>query len=675
MQPSHVQLLSAYQCRTRVGALFDSSARRRRLRKPMSAAGDEVEDIALIHADSSESVVSGGSTDVDAGEAERPPKRHCIAVDRPSEPRSAAAADCTARPLAVLEQARLPPLPPGPSSVEEFATWPNALVSRVFASPSGEVGTDTHGNSGSSSNSSGNLVADLQVCLGASASSVLSEASRARMRMSVQAMLSSGIALHTDYAGKQSPEAAMSMLSCALEAIGFQTPLGWCKLWRATDVSPLSLKVIRDGPHRPCHLFPGVQHLLPEKAFEKIRQLRPKGHPRKAEMDKFAAAAAYTKQKHFLARGMPFDWSLKCSQCLLHPGEACPLNWQPCLEAEPCSGDTDAGATCNRRARWNIAGTQCTPFTEFGRRMGLGDPDTESWNIWSSHCGQLRYDVTVLENSKQFPLEEFERTLWPAKVVSIVIGPTALGWPLQRQRLFASAINQDTYIWCGPPSGVGVLAEFMSIFGARVMVDAAFFEGRDTPEQRDKFLREICRTRGTWPQAGGKLSVIELLPPGERRNLQRLQELIARQPSRFVGELGKSVADLSQNPDMRLRCGKLFPPLMKSSKLCVCGPSDAEFLTPSEVNFAHGWASIPVRGNEAFRRASSSLSGLTIAEQQSLSGNAMHLPTFAAWLLYTAANIFPKSAINTLSPQIGPPGQDEGEDSEFDFSQGDSVAP
>lgn len=551
----------------------------------------------------------------------------------------------------------LPPLPNGPMTVDEFAAWPKTMCDRLLNIPP---------------------LKPLAPCPGSSLArpmSMVDESPQlAKRKFCLQVMGKHGIVVHTDYSGKQSPEAGFRIAETALVNAGIELSEDWCRFWRATDVAHLCQRLIMIGPHAPAHVFPGVQHLLPLKSFDAVCALRPPGHPKKAAVQKEEAAQAYTQQARFLDRSRPHTWDLKRDGCLLHPDTTCHVCWQ--------ATDDDRQS----RIKWAVAGTQCTPFTTFGKRLGLSDPDTEAYNIWSSHVTSLPYDIVVLENSSHFPISMFREQAEPdAQVFAIIVGPELVGWPLRRTRLFAVSVRRSSMLWLGPETDEEVARDFFLTFGAKTKTDAAFFSGVDTEQQRADFMKSVCESRGTWASSGNiaDLSARVVLPPGEKRNLDKLQRLVEECPDRFLGPSGRAVCDVSQNPERRRRLGHLMPPLMRSSKLmCIGTDCEPALLTPAEVSFAHGWPSIPSAANKKYEWAAAALQRLTPSQQQTLSGNGMHLPIFTSWLLYIAAHTFPRAEVEGLPPRLTDPTcvaqgiakMPSKSDAEFDFEDDESAS-
>jgi hypothetical protein len=226
-----------------------------------------------------------------------------------------------------------------------------------------------------------------------------------------------------------------------------------------------------------------------------------------------------------------------------------------------------------------------------------------------------------------------------------------MGWPVHRKRLFATGINQSTMVWCGPLSPADIREQFMSMFGAKVMVDADIFANTDSAEGAQAHLKELCGRRGVWPRTGQRMHVRDVLPAGAQGRYDKYMVAKSKASQATVSLKGDSdsfICDLSQNPDKRFRAGKWMPTVARSSAMCslnTAGPtSGGHLFTAAEINLAHGWPCLQVPGvrtgsNEDF---SGNLhydeQKLTIHQQAQLAGNSMHLVTLAAWLMYVLAN-------------------------------------
>lgn len=241
--------------------------------------------------------------------------------------------------------------------------------------------------------------------------------------------------------------------------------------------------------------------------------------------------------------------------------------------------------------------------------------------------------------------------------------------------MFATAINQETLVWCGPMSPADIQEHFLSIFQAQTMVDGDVFAGSDSDVNTQRHIQEMCCRRGVWPPAGQRMHVRSLLPVGAQARYDKyceaMQANAARADQAAVPQKADSpadgsaadqavkvaahqaavplkqdgfVCDLSQNPDRRFRAGSWMPTVARSSVMCSLTAEGAtlggHLFTPAEINFAHGWPSLQIPGVHAGSQVSLEASSLRLSahQQSQLVGNSMHLVPLAAWLMYVMAN-------------------------------------
>ena len=238
-----------------------------------------------------------------------------------------------------------------------------------------------------------------------------------------------------------------------------------------------------------------------------------------------------------------------------------------------------------------IAGTVCLGWTPFGTRQGLAHSSTESWLLWIHEMRMQGFDIIFHENSSEFPVELFEKGLGKGKylIITIVLGPDVIGWPVRRTRRFSAAIRIGALVWIGAAARAEVRKLFMQIFGKRVVTDAAFFSDLD-----DEIA--VVGERLAWAQAVGA----SLNPDPSQQALEhffKTSKTKARVSAyrlavpRKAGSSGGMAADISQDPRQRFRGGAMLPSLTRSSDL-VCF-RDAEDLaghiyTQKELAFSQG---------------------------------------------------------------------------------------
>jgi hypothetical protein len=234
-------------------------------------------------------------------------------------------------------------------------------------------------------------------------------------RTNIEAMLKNGLMCHTDFSGKQCPEVLLDMMAQAMSVQKFDVPWDWLRFHRACDISKLSLHVMRESKKPPDHVFQDLTDRLPAIVRNKIMSLRPTATASRSE-----ATQAYEDMNTYLVENKEVAFGLgHCSaSCILHPGQACPITWTP-----RDTGCGDCVPQSEQPIIVNIAGTMCTPWSSYGKRLGLADSATEAWHVWSNEMAALKPDIVMLENSPRFPVDIFESKLPEHQVVWIHISP------------------------------------------------------------------------------------------------------------------------------------------------------------------------------------------------------------------------------------------------------------
>jgi hypothetical protein len=153
----------------------------------------------------------------------------------------------------------------------------------------------------------------------------------------VQALYQFGLVLHTDFSGKQCPETVFRMQERAFAHEGFQLPAKFVSSWRSCDNARLCQKVMCNSAAPPLHVFQDLFCRLPPAHQKQVAAMRPPPLPRKPSPEEVVAASdAYGFMGQFLLKRSEeiFRPGATSKGCLLHPGESCPVMWNPQAAAE-----------------------------------------------------------------------------------------------------------------------------------------------------------------------------------------------------------------------------------------------------------------------------------------------------------------------------------------------------
>ena len=147
------------------------------------------------------------------------------------------------------------------------------------------------------------------------------------------------------------------------------------------------------------------------------------------------------------------------TRCMRHPGQVCTIEWQP-----------PAGvAGILRPITWNFAGPLCTPWTYFGSRLGLADPATESWQMYTTVGNASSHDLRTMENSVDMPKQLYRDGMSAERwqIVSLIVDTKARSGASRRRR-WQTAINMEPLVVCWP-----FVLSFVNLSDAVCWSDAA----------------------------------------------------------------------------------------------------------------------------------------------------------------------------------------------------------
>ncbi len=459
----------------------------------------------------------------------------------------------------------------------------------------------------------------------------------------MEAMLDSGIAFHSDYSGRLCAEAGFLLAGEGMRMAGGRLQKDWFVKWGACDINSLCQRLIAESTPPPEHSFRDLLSTLPDWAVEAVKELRPTLGASDEE-----AKACYDRQAEYLDanRNKLFSPKRRCSACLLHPGRQCHVQWQHSPEVP-----SDA-----RPLTWNVSGAMCTPWTPFGARRGLADPATEAWHIWSTAMSLSGHDLITLENSHAIDMQLFPSAISKGPhsytFVPLIFSVDEIGFPNARRRSWHTAIKDESVVWVGPRTPEAIREAFLGFFGCTVRLEADDFLV-DSPEAEQEVRRDIARTRGVFSsRTEGQLPITALLCNTALQRFNAYKQIYEEDAQDRIGLAGTFVADISQDPTARRRCGSWLPACTRSSQFYSF--SRGRFLTPLEVDVSQGWPLstdgpygdvLPVQSTR-----------LTLSQQRSVSGNGMHLAQVGAAMAFVMAHCIKREVLLRMLPPVRWPG-------------------
>ena len=496
-------------------------------------------------------------------------------------------------------------LPEGPASLAELADWP-AWVAKVLCSPHEHMPASRP---------------DWQT-----------------RRDTMQTLLRFGLVLDTDFSGKGCAEVAMQCLLAGYEKIGMRVPKHALTFWRACDIDLVCQEILceADSPVGAKHVFKDLLSRIPEQHQRAIQGLRPPaGAKAEVRAHAYAQQAAYL-QEH---RHACFSKDVPGMACLKHVGQRCPVTF--------VRDEHEASRSAVPPLHINISGAMCTPWTSFGSREGLSDPNTESWHLWSTQMQVEQPDIVTLENSPLMPKELFQGRMAETHLLrSICFGPEDLGRPERRQRLLSSAIKLSSLVWCGPDSEEETAALFEEFFFRRVVLEADVYAGLDPEGSQEAKYELFIKHPGVYGLAAKSAPLADVL----LGDIKGRYEILRESAEHMQGFSGAFVGDLSQNPKERFRGGGWLPTATRSSRLVCFNKGDWVF-SPKELNFSQGWPTIDGFCDAYKAAAPADFSRYGPSVNNALTGNGMHLLALSAWHAFLLSHVVRRDVrLPTLRP-------------------------
>jgi len=157
----------------------------------------------------------------------------------------------------------------------------------------------------------------------------------------------------------------------------------------------------------------------------------------------------------------------------------------------------------------------------------------------------------------------------------------------------------------------------------------------------------LMSKRGFWTKSTPALE--DFFSPGaERSRLAKYQEVF--QDLTRVGPTGAMCADISQDPEHRLRCGPWLPALTRSTQLVSL--SRSHIYTPNELDFSQGWPSLEMEPCKKYQSCMpvASWSDFAPLDRQHLLGNGMHLFQLSCIWQYVLSNLLLRDDLQRWNP-------------------------
>ena len=206
----------------------------------------------------------------------------------------------------------------------------------------------------------------------------------------MEAILESGLILHTDYSGKGTAEQAHRLLGFEMKKQGLTLDDFWFVAWHANDVAPQCQRILLADEEGAKHVFSGFAGMLPPGDREMMNSLRASVVSPPAVRER-----GYLKQREYLRKhgARLFGPHALAGNCLRHPDAQCPMQWV----------DPEGTPQHCRPLKHNFSGPVCLGWTRMSQsREKLAHPSTEAFYTWLEMMVHSDFDLVTMENAEDF---------------------------------------------------------------------------------------------------------------------------------------------------------------------------------------------------------------------------------------------------------------------------------
>ena len=331
--------------------------------------------------------------------------------------------------------------------------------------------------------------------------------------------------------------------------------------------------------------------------------------------------------------------------------------WEERLTQQPSGQSEDDPLP--RPISCNISGLICTDYTFLGKRKGhigagLTQPCHEVW------CSERKYlacnnleDWFFTENSSHYPVQthQVEALAESHGVQHVTFCPSDMGFPMRRRRMFSFGYTHEHWAWVGPQSQAEVQSAFASMFCRDVQLTGDVYAQAD-PELLQKFVVARVKQRRTHLPAGWENMAMEdyltaLLPLGAMVRKSAYEKL--RQERE--GLAGNFLADLDHNATCGPASGPLMPALDTHAN--IYSWQCQRLFLGQELLQAQGVDMFPsLAGARGLSPLASVFNRFEDSALRFFAGNGIHVPAYAAWLMFCMGNVRPREELSLLPRQM-----------------------
>lgn len=235
-------------------------------------------------------------------------------------------------------------------------------------------------------------------------------------------------------------------------------------------------------------------------------------------------------------------------------------------------------------------------------------------------------------------------------VLSLVLEPSTLGWPVRRKRRFSAGLNLKTMAWLGPGPD-DLMDDFKKFFAATVQVDGDVFliASKEAIAAQEAHMAGSRGHSFAAESDKNSLKIHQVLPPGQLVRLDEYRQIYRNE----YGSTGSFFADLEQNSTGGASTpSPWIPSLLTHGSIYSFHPEE-RLVTAEELFLSHAYNVFPFPKDVSVRRCriSNFLLQMTPSQRMRLLGNGWHLPVIASWFMYVMAHSVKINRSMTVQPE------------------------
>ena len=332
------------------------------------------------------------------------------------------------------------------------------------------------------------------------------------------------------------------------------------------------------------------------------------------------------------------------------------MPWYMTRKAHDLVGSGNEDAPQPKPFSWSIAGACCQDHSVVGGRQGdLGEHEPPHV-IWCAERVQLALqlleDGYFFECTPCYPVETKQVEAFAAthKVIHVTWSPHRGIFKTRRPRLFASGLNLQTLVYTGPEGDCLQQAfdEFMDKDVCSNELDGNIYL-RASDREVIEMTRQLAR-RKALPQEWEKDALHNyrsllpyISPPGISCRLSEWDI--------FNSNNEPILADLSHHPGKGPNADTNYPTLLTNHQLWSYKAN--RFTTPLEDLAAMGVDAYEcLSGGRPVSPLVDVWARLSLREAAVLTGNAMHVPSILAWIVFVQSFCVPRAVLEQLAPAL-----------------------